>query len=184
MSLGPTQHPPVQWLTLRQTAELPGALSLIVDCHRSVCAVCDARATGVASPAVLDHKSTSTGLPHVLADWLDSAERTRWDTTAVGVECIDLSREGGVPVWLERRAPTGQNSGWDGDGACVGLMLAGAVSVDGNRLSRGDVLISCTEKTIVRVVSSTAAVFRRGCTDGLVDPAIVGFARATAAGVS
>ena len=66
-------------------------------------------------------------------------------------------------MWLERRAPTGENGGWDGDGSCIGLMLAGAVSVDGNRYSRGDVLVSCTDRTVVRVVSNTAAVFLRGC---------------------
>ncbi len=170
MLLRPTQHPPSEWLTLRRTAALPNALSLIVDCHRNVCAVCDERATGINSPSVLDRSGTSTSLPPILADWLDRAERPQWDTVEDGVERIELSHEGGIPVWLERWAPTGHNGGWDGDGGCIGLMLAGAVSVDGDRLSRGDVLMACTENTVIRVISNTAAVFLRGCAQALVEP--------------
>lgn len=163
MSLAPSIHPPVEWLTLRQTSELSDPLSLIVDCHRSVCAACDKQATGNASASVLNEPTPATGLPRVLGRWLDSTERTKWTLVADGIECIDLTREDGLSVWLERRAPTGPVGGWAGGYGCIGLMLAGAVCVDGRRLSRGDVLSECTENSVVRVVPKTSAVFLRGC---------------------
>ncbi|MFT6162086.1 MAG: hypothetical protein ACJAZO_005395 [Myxococcota bacterium] len=169
MSFCPTRHPPVDWLALRQLSELSSGLSLIVDCHRSICESCDVQATGLGAPALLDRARSSTGLPRVLAEWLDRAPHTQWNTTAEGIERMTLSELGRSPVWLERRAPTGQNGGWDGDGECFGVILAGAVSVDGSRLSRGDVLASCTERTVIRVVSPTAAVLLRGCAGSVTD---------------
>lgn len=160
------QHPCDRWLTLRKAGELAPQVALLVDCHRTICETCDAAARGDGPPLFVQGR-TSTGLPRVLAEWIERAKSACWVAGADGIESIELSVEPEPKAWLERRAPDGQDHGWKPQGDIVGLVLAGALSVDGARVGDSEWVSGTRRDTTVRVTSSVPCVILAASTQAV-----------------